>query len=184
MKARNTSIVSMVIVGALASGAALADNGWYVGGSIGQAYIDERVDTIQLEADSTTFRIFGGYAFGDHIALEASYLDLGTFRDTVDVGGVPVNVSADADGFSIAGVGRLPLSERWSLRGKAGLFFWDGQSTVNGITENDPGDQNAFVGAGLGYDLSEKAGLFLDVEYYDLDGVEPLLATVGFSFRF
>ena len=76
------------------------------------------------------------------------------------------------------------MSERLSLRGKAGVFFSDGRSTVDGIRENDPSDESAFVGAGLGYDLSERAGVFLDVEYYDLDDAEPLLASLGFAFRF
>lgn len=186
MKTNQRYLATMAIltVGALCSSASMADDGWYAGGAIGRAYIDEDIGAIQLDADSTTFRVFAGYAFSDYVGLEASYLDLGTFEDSVDVAGVPVDVSADADGFSFAAVGRLPLGEKFSLRGKAGVFFWDGQSTVNGITENDPSDQNAFVGAGFGYDLSQKASLFLDLDYYDLDGVEPLLATLGFSFSF
>lgn len=181
---KKLSVIALLLSAAAGPGSAMAAGDWYVGGALGQAYVDENIDNIQLDADSTTFRVFTGYAFNDYFALEASYLDFGTFKDTVDVSGVPVDVSADADGFSFAAVGSLPLSEQLSLRGKAGVFFWDGQSTVNGITENDPSDQNAFVGAGLGYALSERAKLFLDLEYYDLDGAEPLLASVGFAFSF
>jgi hypothetical protein len=100
------------------------------------------------------------------------------------VGGELVDVSADADGFSIAALGRLPLSERFSLQARAGLFFWDGQSTVAGITQNDPGDQNPFVGLGFGYELSEKAELGLMVDYYDMDDAQPLVAALQLSFRF
>ena len=177
-------ILAAALAGAAGAPTASAEQGWYAGGALGRAHIDEDVDDVQLDADSTTFRVFGGFSFNANLAVEVSYLDLGTFEDTVDAAGTPVDVSADADGFSLAAVGRVPLTERLSLRGKAGVFFWDGQSTVNGITENDPGDQNAFVGAGIGYAIAERASLFFDVEYYDLDGVEPLLATAGFAFRF
>ena len=186
MKTRRNkaAAVAVLITGIAAAAPAMAAGEWYAGGALGQAYIDENIDGVEIDADSTAFRVFGGYAFSDYFALEASYLDFGTFKDTVDVSGVPVDVSATTDGFSLAVLGSLPMSERLSLRGKAGVFFSDGRSTVAGVRENDPSDESAFVGAGLGYDLSERAGVFLDVEYYDLDDAEPLLASLGFAFRF
>ena len=182
MKTRKTLLI--VSCGLCALGFRTASAEWHAGGAIGQAYVDERIGTVELDADSTAYRVFGGYAFSDHFGVEASYIDFGTLRDTVDVAGVPVAVSAEADGFSLAATGTLPLSESLSLRGKAGLLLWDGRSTVNGVSESDSGEQNGFAGVGLGYDLSETAGVFLDVDYYDLDGVEPLLVSIGFAFRF
>jgi len=179
-----TAKLTVMAVGCMLVLPALADTGWYVGGALGQARVDEDLDGAQFRDDSTVLRVFGGYSFTDFVGVEVSYLDLGTFSDTVDVGGELVDVSADADGFSIAALGRLPLSERFSLQARAGLFFWDGQSTVAGITENDPGDQNPFVGLGFGYELSEKAELGLMVDYYDMDDAQPLVAALQLSFRF
>lgn len=184
---KETTMTVKCVVAMLAlivSSEVLADKGWYLGGALGQAYVDENIEGLQFTADSTAFRVFGGYNFNETIGLEVSYLDLGTFRDSFDVAGETVDVSANADGFSLAAVGTLPLSQRFSLQGKAGLFFWDGQSTVAGITENDPSDQNAFVGLGLAYDLSDKARLNLGVDYYNGSDAQPLLASVGFAFRF
>ena len=157
---------------------------WYAGGSLGQAFVDETINGIDLDADSTTLRVFAGYEFNDHVSLEASYLDLGTFRDSVDVAGTRVPIAADADGFSFAVLGRLPLSDALALRGKAGVFFWDGQSRVGDVIETDPSEQNAFFGVGVGYELADRVGVFLDLEHYDLDGAEPLLLSAGFQVRF
>ena len=48
----------------------LAANGWYVGGSIGKAYVDENIDGTQFRADSTSFRVSGGYEFNDYFGVE------------------------------------------------------------------------------------------------------------------
>jgi OOP family OmpA-OmpF porin len=162
----------------------LADNGWYVGGALGKAYVDENIDGTQFRANGTSFRISGGYEFNDYIGVEVSYLDLGTFEDSFDINGQTIPVSANADGFSFAAVGTVPLGERFFAKGRVGFYFADGQSTVNGITENDPSDQNPFVGLGLAFELTETLQLSMDVDYFDMDTVQPLLATLGFSIRF
>jgi len=161
-----------------------ADNGWYIGGAIGKAYVDENIDGTQFKADGTSFRVSGGYEFNDHFGVEASYIDLGTFKDSFDINGQTIPVSANADGFSFAAVGRLPLGEQFSAKARVGFYFSDGQSTVNGITENDPSEQNPFVGLGLAYELTESVQLSLDADYFDLETAQPLVASLGFSIRF
>ena len=174
----------MLIGGILVATTVAADEGWYVGGSVGRAFVDEDIAGLQFNADSTSFRVYGGYGFSDHFAVEAGYLDLGTFRDTVNVGGSVVPVSANADGFTIAVAGTLPLSERLSGKARVGFYFSDGQSTTAGITENDPSEENAFVGIGLGYDLSEKIEVNINADYFNLDRAQPWLASVGLTVRF
>jgi OOP family OmpA-OmpF porin len=161
-----------------------ADKGWYIGAAVGKAYIDETIGGSQLKADSTTSRLFGGYSFNQNFALEASYLNLGTFRDSIDVEGISVPVSAKADGFAFAVVGTLPLSEKLSAQGRLGYYFHDGQSTAAGITENDPSDENPFVGLGLSYALNDAFEVNLAADYFDLEGAQPLVASVGLSYRF
>lgn len=163
---------------------AIADDGWYVGGSIGKGYVDESIDGLQFKADSTAFRVFAGYSLNDHFAVEAGYLDLGTYRDAIDIGGIDVPVSANADGFTIAAAGKLPISEHLSALARIGFYFSDGQSTTAGITENDPSEQNPFIGIGLGYSLSENIDANVSADYFDLDAAQPWLASVGITVRF
>jgi OOP family OmpA-OmpF porin len=177
-----TFIATAILIAAATN--ANADDGWYVGAAVGKAYIDESIGASQLKADSTTSRFYGGYSFNQNFALEASYLNLGTFRDSIDVGGMDVPVSAKADGFAFAVVGTLPLSPRISAQGRFGYYFHDGQSTAAGITENDPSDQNPFVGLGLSYKLNEEFEVNLAADYFDLEGTQPLVASVGLSYRF
>lgn len=177
--APSVALACMVLLAAEASA-----SGLFVGGSVGTAFVDENLDGSQFNADSNAFQVFGGYEFTDNFGVEVSYLDLGTFKDTFDVAGELVKVTANADGFTLAAFGRLPLSERFSVHAKAGVFFWDGQSSTAGITENDPGDQNPFIGAGVSYDLSDNARLSLGADYYDMDDAQPLVASVGIAFRF
>ena len=159
-------------------------NGWYVGGTLGKTYVDEDIGEFRFTGNGTSYRISGGYEFNDYFGLEASYLDLGTLDDVVDIGGQMIPVSATADGYSLAATGRVPMGERFSANGRVGYYFSDGQSTVAGITENDPSERNPFVGVGLAYGLTEIVRLRLDVDYFDMDEVQPIVASVGFSIHF
>ena len=163
---------------------ALADSGWYVGGSLGKTYVDENIDGVQFTADATSFRFSGGYEFSDYFGVEASYLDLGTLKDTVDVGGQMIPVATTANGYSLAATGRLPMGQRFAAKGRVGYYFSDGQTTIAGITEDDSSEQNPFVGVGLAFSPTETVRLSLDVDYLDGDDIQPLVATVGFSIHF
>ena len=110
-----TAVLAAITI--FASPAVLAD--FYVGGAIGQARINEGIDGFRIEDNSTTWRIYAGYEFNDYIGLEGSYLDLGEISDTIL--GIPVR--ADADGWSFAAVGKIPLSEQMGGAGQSWLVF-------------------------------------------------------------
>ena len=162
----------------------LADDGFYVGGALGKAYIDENIDGTNFKADGTSYRISGGYEFNDNFGVEASYLNLGKFDDSFDVGGVIIPVSAKAKGYTLAAVGILPLSDQIFLKARGGVYFYDAQASVGGIVEDNTSDQDGFVGLGLAYDISDRFQLSLDVDYFDMDDTQPLLASLGFLIRF
>ncbi len=168
---------------ALSSGAQ-ANEGFYVGGAFGKGYLDENIDGIRIDTDSSAYRIYGGYGFTQYFGVEAAYLDLGTFRETIDAGGVDVPVSASAAGFSLAAVGTLPLSERFSAMARLGYYFHDGESSVAGIAEDSPSEQSPFIGIGLAYDLSEVLEVNVGIDYIDTDDADPTLATLGLTLRF
>ena len=186
MKIKRPLAISLITTAILMTTAMTsnADEGWYVGAAIGKAYVDETIDGSRLKADSTASRVFGGYGFHQNFAVEASYINLGTFHDTVDVEGTSVPVSAKVDGFAISLVATLPLSDRFSAQGRLGYYFHDGQSTVAGITENDPSDQIPFIGLGLSFDLNEALELNLTADYFDLEAAQPLVGSIGLTYRF
>lgn len=178
------STITLVGLALACSTNAHAGEGFYVGGAFGKGYLDENINGVQIDTDSSTYRIYGGYGFTPHFGLEIAYLDLGTFRDTIDVGGTPVPVSVSADGFSLAGVGTIPMGERFSLLGRLGFFYHDGKASAGGITENDPSESNPFVGLGLAFSLNEKVDLNLGVDYIDTDEADPTIAMLGLTIGF
>ena len=186
MKIYTLVAVNLAMLGfALAhSSAAVAEEGFFVGGAFGNGYLDETIDGNRINSDSFVYRIYGGYGFTRHFGVEIGYLDLGTFRETFDVGGTSVPVSASASGFTLAAIGSLPLSERFSVIGRLGYYFHDGESSAAGVVEDSPSDQSPFVGIGLGYDISEILEINLAYDLIKTDDADPTLATLGLTLRF
>jgi OOP family OmpA-OmpF porin len=166
------------------SASAHAEEGFYVGGAFGKAYLDENISGIPIDSDSSIYRVFGGYGFTPHLGVEVAYLDLGTFRDEIDVGGTLVPVAVSADGFQLGGVATIPVSERFSVTGRLGFFFFDGESEAGGIIEKDPSESRPYAGLGLAYGLNESVDLNLGVDYLDTDDADPVLAMLGLTVRF
>ena len=186
MKIYTLIAVNLAMLGfALAhSSAAVAEEGFFVGGAFGHGYLDETIDGNRINSDSSAYRIYGGYGFTKNFGVEIGYLDLGTFRETFDVGGTSVPVSASASGFTLAAIGSLPLSERFSVIGRLGYYFHDSESFVDGVIEDSESDQSPFVGIGLGFDLSEVLEINLAYDYIKTDDADPTLATLGLTLRF
>jgi len=100
--------------------------GPFVGASIGQA--DFRDACAQASTSGTTcdksdtaFSGFFGFQMDKVAAIEAGYTDLGKATST----GTGGTTSTVAKGFELTGVGSVPLSTRFSLFVKAGVFRWD-----------------------------------------------------------
>lgn len=186
MKIYKLVAMNLAILGlALAhSSAAVAEEGFFVGGAFGNGYLDESIDGNRINSDSSAYRIYGGYGFTKYLGVEIGYLDLGTFRETIDVGGTGVPVSASASGFTLAAIGTLPLSERFSVIGRLGYYFHDGESSAAGVVEDSPSDESPFVGIGLGFDISEVLEINLAYDLIKTDDADPTLVTLGLTLRF
>ena len=97
-------LLSVVAVPAVAGNA-------YVGVRAGQAKTN--IDNAILTKDSpTAWGMFAGYAFTPMVAVEAEYLDLGK---VTGIGG-----GAESRGYTVSGVGSIPIGEQFSLFGKVG----------------------------------------------------------------
>lgn len=125
----NKSLVSTIIFtafGALPL-AANADMGGYFGGGVGYAQIDgeEIFDDgdVNFEDDRMTWQLYGGMKFTPNIGLEANYID---FDEASDSG-----VVFASDGFGLAVVGHLPISDYFTLSGRLGQLWWDLDATAS-----------------------------------------------------
>ena len=136
---RKSSLVSAAVIAVLASSMAVADeSGWYVGGNIGQAKANIDVDritsgllssglsTTAIDTDERDlgFKLFGGYQFNRHFALESGYFDLGKFgftATTIPAGSLSGEIKVK--GLNLDAVGFVPFTDKWSAFGRVGLAY-------------------------------------------------------------
>ena len=168
-----------------------ANSAWYVGGSLGQsrATIDEARIVRSLAANGATltsfdtderepgFKLFAGKQLNRYFAVEAGYVDLGKFNVAATTSGNG-NFRGEA-GFRAVNldlVGQLPLNQRLSLLGRAGMQYAHTRTSFSGnrlaaVTNPNPREKklNAKVGLGLEYKLSEALAVRGEVERYRLD---------------
>ncbi|MDH3621786.1 MAG: porin family protein, partial [Gammaproteobacteria bacterium] len=140
----------------------------------------------RLDDDNSSFKLGAGYAFTPNIALEVAYQEFGSHDGETDCPPgfaclvIPVAARADVTGISLAVVGSLPLSDKFSAYGKIGLISWDVE--FEGFSSAfDTSGEDLLYGAGLKLSLNDSWKLFAEYEQTDLDlGT----AEIGVSFHF
>ena len=161
--------------------AVAADNGFYLGGSVGQAnvQIDNLTDNVlpddDFDAEDTAFKLIAGIRPLDWLAVEAAYVNFGEPDDTV--AGFPLK--AEGDGISAFAVGFLPVGPV-DLFAKAGLIAWD--TKVSGIGFDDDGSDLAY-GAGAQFrflSLSIRA----EYEKFEISDVDLDMISIGLTYTF
>ena len=175
---------------ALAAAPATAQEGsYYYGGlSVGrsQARIDEeRINASLLAAGLTTtgmskderdvaYKLFGGYQFNRHFAVEAGYFNLGKFgfTSTTTPAGT-LNGQIRLQGLNLDLVGTLPLTENLSAIGRVGAQAANARDRFSGtgavaVQNANPRktEVNYKFGAGLQYAFSPSLLMRAEAERY------------------
>lgn len=184
MKTARTAVVALLAALALAPLTALADSGFYLGGSVGSATLTEDFDGLDIDADSTPYRLMIGWQFNDFFSLEGGYQNFGRFEERLDIVGGPFDVRLKADGFTLGATGSIPLTDTVALFGRGGAFFWDGDGLINNITVARPEDTNVYLGGGASVALNEQLELVGDWTRYQLEDTESDVLSLGFVYRF
>lgn len=151
---KNKLAQSLIAIAAVvAAGSSFAQNA-YVGGNVGKS--DWKADSINgVPGDNkgTSYKLYGGYAFNPHLALEAGYADLGKLSGPIG--------STKGRGPFVDAVGKLPIANDFSAIGRVGVF----NGKLSGPNGSDSGT-NAKFGAGLQYDLSKTSAIRGEWERY------------------
>ena len=187
------------------------DSGWYGGANVGRsaATIDDaRINSSLMgrgftsssvvdEDRSTGYKIFGGYQLNRNFAVEGGYFDLGKFgytATTVPAGTLNGNIKLK--GLNLDLVGILPLTEKFSAFGRAGLAYAQTRDTFSGtgavhVTNPNPSksDTNYKFGVGLQYAFTDSLAMRAEAERYRVnDAVGNKghidLVSVGLIYRF
>jgi hypothetical protein len=92
MHRANVLLLLVFLPAFVALPAAGADNGFYIGGAVGQSSFDAAdLGGVDIESDATGYKVFVGGRFLQFLGVEASYADFGD----LETGGVE-GIDADA----------------------------------------------------------------------------------------
>jgi len=184
MKDLNKAALTVTMILALTPLSAVAEDGFYLGGSIGSASLTEDFDGFDVDTNSISLRLIAGWQFNDYFSLEGGYHNFGEFEQRIDNGGEPVDISLKADGFTLGVTGSIPLGQKFALYGRAGSFFWDGDAEINNVSQAQPEDTNLYIGAGAKYAISDRFSLLGDWTRYELEDTQSNVVSLGFTVSF
>ena len=203
--------ISIAAILSLSSSIILAEqSNYYVSITAGESEFDSGLDSgtgYALDETDSTWSINLGYDINENVAFEVGYRDLGqasitatnnltasAYGNTVTIN-AGSSIKAEADGFTLGMVGKLPVADSFNLNATLGVFFWDakvtatGSGTVNGTayagsySESDDGT-DAYAGIGAKYDINDNFALGLQWTFYDVwdENVDAIEGTLTFSF--
>lgn len=210
--AKASGTFSLLALATIVSPMAFAqESGWYGGANLGQsaATIDDARITSNLIGQGlmpssltdrdrgTGYKLFGGYQFNRNFALEGGYFNLGKFGYTANT--VPtgtLNGDIRIQGLNLDLVGKLPITEKFSLIGRIGANYADSSDTFMGtgavrVTNPNPSkrETNGKLGFGAEYAFNEALAMRVEAERYRVNDAignngHVDLISVGLVYRF
>jgi len=178
------TLIALLLALSIAPINAVAGDGFYAAASIGSASLDDDFDGLEINDDTTAYRLTAGWQANRYFALEVGYHNFGDFEQSFTIDGISGKAKLSADGYTLGVTGRYPLWSKVDLMGRAGAFFWDGEADINNVSQATPEDSNLFFGLGLSYDLSDSFAVTTDWTRYELQDTNSDVFSVGLQFRF
>lgn len=128
------------------------DTGIYIGAGGGRSRTGEGCFGV-CDTSDRTWTVFAGYQLNRFFALEAGYSDFGQATTSATLLGVPVTARLDTTAWEFVAVGALPITDRFSVYGKMGVFRYDTDASTTGAavgTSSAKGTEFT-IGGGLQY---------------------------------
>jgi len=170
---KNTLTALSILATMLAAAQPAAAGEWYLGGSVSQAYVDEK----GLDDNDTGGKIFGGYRINKNFAIEGSYYDFGNLEEGAN--------KLSIDGFGLGVVGSMPLSDSFSVFAKVGIHAWDADISGPIVSQfSDDSDSDVFFGGGLDYAINRRWTVRGEFERYVVDEFDYDVGSVGIIYNF
>lgn len=170
-------------LGLFSAGAHAADNGIYLGASLGQSSLEasERVEGTKLnfDANSTGFKAIAGWRFLDWLAVEGNYVDFGSADDKV----LGQKLAADANGVSLSAVGFLPVGPV-DLYARVGAINWNADVKASGFGKASDDGTDLTYGIGAQFRVWSLS-LRGEYERFDISGLDNVdMVSVGVTWTF
>lgn len=180
-----------IISNSAALAATPADNGWYLGLSLGEsraAIDDDRIrsglagsgfstTTINDDESDIGYKAFGGYKFNKYFALEGGYFNLGEFSfDATTVPAGNLTGRTQIQGVNFDALGMFPLTQKLSALGRLGVQYANVEDEFRGsgaltVADSTPHKDaaNYKAGVGLQYDFTKRLAMRTEWERYRIN---------------
>ena len=110
-------------------------DGFYVGGEVQQTKSynkDFCEDSSSCDIEPTGYRLNLGYGFSDFLAVEVGYMDSGDFESSINEVNFQQDASIKSEAIDLSVLGRLPVSDSFSLFGRFGVARVMNDSSFSG----------------------------------------------------
>lgn len=180
MKKFTVLVCSLFLLSISGLATAGQESGLYIGGSLGQAWLDISENDVDFDDDDWGYKIFAGYNFGLipllDLAVEGSYVDFGE-ASSREIG----NQDVDITGWDVFGLACFNLGPI-GVFGKVGQIWWDSDSDAIQDFLDDSGNDMAY-GIGVRFQIGSIA-LRAEYELFDLDIADVDYVSVGAAWTF
>jgi len=183
-----SDFAGLLVAGCLLSASAIADSGFYVGGSAGGATLEANLGDVgipglplgEIDEDDTAFKVFAGYTFDlpvIDLGIEAGYVDFGAPEIATNFS----QIELDPTGINLWGIASFDTGPV-DLFAKVGYILWDLEASSLGSSASDDGTDLGYgVGLGFGFGNVRIRG---ELEAYDLDGADLSMLSLGIIYQF
>lgn len=180
---------TLVLVGATAHAQWPGDRGWYGGIAAGQSSIDfgsllpnagATASAETRDDTDTAIKLFAGYRFNRHLAMEAGYTDFGDFSATRRItvpapGSITSEIKSAGVHFDVLGI--IPVGERFELYGRLGVIRTatttdlsaTGVAVISAPAHNKDYNVSPRIGVGAQWNASRALGIRVEFEKQDID---------------
>ncbi|MEO7151782.1 MAG: OmpA family protein [Burkholderiaceae bacterium] len=155
------------------------------------------VNSLTDDDRSTGGKLFAGYQFNEHFAIEGGVFTLGKFGyQALTAPAGTLTGEAKVRGLNLDLVGTLPITGNFSIFGRAGLTYAEARDkfrSTGAVTVNDPDPReragNWKAGLGLQYAFTPALSLRAEVERYRINDAvgnkgDINMASIGLVYRF
>jgi OOP family OmpA-OmpF porin len=161
MKRSATVLFALLFAGAAAVAAEPPSRGFYLGGNVGVATLDDdgMFAGLQFDDSGTSYGVYGGYKILKYLAVEARFSNQGSYS----IGGGGLQDDLDATAYSAHIVGIVPFgTSGWELFGELGI------GNVKLDSECCGSDDSSAASAGIGvrYYPTPHLGIAIQTDAY------------------
>lgn len=173
----------------LPASAAMADSGFFVGGSVGNAALeveigDQQAGFFTFDESDFAWKGFVGYLFDLPLVdfgVEAGYVDFGNPSASIS----SIEYDLDPNGWNLWGTAGLDLGPL-GVYAKIGYIAWDVEGRTVGEISESVKEDGSDLGYGVGAKIDIGALQFRgEFESYDIEDAEKLdMVSVGLVWQF